>query len=74
LVNNRYGSGTKDPIRFSGLAPEKMYKVEEINLFPGQTSSLNQGQVFSGDYLMKVGFNPQLSSNRTSVILTLTAQ
>jgi alpha-galactosidase len=28
--------------------------------------------VYSGDYLMAVGFNPQVNARRTSVVLELT--
>ncbi len=73
LVNNRYGAGTTDPMRLKGLDAQKKYQVEEINIYPGSKSSLNQGQVYSGDYLMKVGVNPDLNSNRPSVILKITA-
>ncbi|MGE8301429.1 MAG: alpha-galactosidase [Sphingobacterium paramultivorum] len=73
LVNNRYGIGTTDPVRLKGLDAQKQYRVEEINLYPGTKSSLGQGQTYSGDYLMKVGVNPDLNSNRTSVLLKISA-
>ncbi|MCD8318344.1 MAG: alpha-galactosidase [Paraprevotella sp.] len=44
------------PVRLEGLDAEKQYRVEEINMMPGQSSSLEgNGMVYSGDYLMKVG-------------------
>lgn len=44
------------PVKVQGLNPDKMYKVEEINLMPGCQSVLKMNnQVVSGDYLMKVG-------------------
>jgi alpha-galactosidase len=71
LVNNRYGAGTKTPIRLKGLDPEKKYSVEEINLYP-ETSSVNDDKkVYTGDFLMKIGFNPEINANRASVILKL---
>jgi alpha-galactosidase len=73
LVNNRYGIGTTDPVRLKGLDAQKQYRVEEINLYPGTKSSLGQGQTYSGDYLMKVGVNPDLNSNRPSVLLKISA-
>ena len=73
LVNNRYGKASYDPIKFHGLDASKQYKLEEINLYPETKSSLKAGEVFSGDYLMKVGYNPKLSKDRASVIITLTA-
>lgn len=63
------------PVRLQGLDTGKRYKVEEINLMPGTTSSLEcHGKVYSGDYLMKVGL-PLLSSNHLqSHVLELTAE
>ncbi|MCR4824755.1 MAG: alpha-galactosidase [Bacteroidales bacterium] len=43
-------------VRLQGLDADRNYQVEEINLMPGQASSLKgNGQVYSGDYLMKIG-------------------
>lgn len=63
------------PVRLKGLDSSKQYKVEEINLMPGENSSLEcQGKVYSGDYLMKIGL-PLLSSNHLrSHVLEITAQ
>ena len=72
LVNNRYGAGSLNPIRLKGLDPARNYKVEELNLYPGQNSSLQQGGVYSGDFLMRVGINPDVNSSRASVILHVT--
>lgn len=63
------------PVKLQGLDPDKMYKVEEINLMPQSVSDMDaNGKVFSGDYLMKAGlevfgFNPM-----TSHVIELTAQ
>lgn len=44
------------PVRLQGLNPDKLYKVEEINLMPSVKSALKaNGKIYSGDYLMKVG-------------------
>ena len=72
LVNNRYDKGSKAPVRLKGLNPVKKYRIDEINLYPGQNSSLGQGQVYSGDFLMTIGFNPDVRSGRNSVLLELT--
>lgn len=70
LVGNRYRSGTAEPVRLSGLNPAKQYTISELNVFPGTRSPINGNSVtYSGDYLMTVGFNPQVSANRTSVVL-----
>ncbi|MBO9730315.1 MAG: alpha-galactosidase [Chitinophaga sp.] len=61
------------PIKMKGLDPGKQYTIEEINLYPGSTTPLNPTQTYSGDFLMKIGFNPQTSARRTSVILRIKA-
>lgn len=71
LVNNRYDKGTKTPIRFKGLNPQKKYSVKEINVYPGTKSVLPAGEVYSGDFLMNIGINPQVSAYHTSVVLQL---
>ena len=69
LVNNRYGAGSKFPIKLKGLNPSTKYTVKETNLYPGTNSTLDVSQVYSGDFLMNVGFNPDVRSGRNSVIL-----
>jgi alpha-galactosidase len=71
LVNNRYGAGSKAPLRLKGLDPRKLYRLKEINLYPGDTSGLGNNSRYSGDFLMTVGFNPQVSKDRPSVVVEL---
>jgi len=71
LVSSRYDEGSKLPIKLKGLDPSKKYKFKEVNVYPGTTSSIDEGAVYSGDFLMKIGFNPQLSLSRTSVVLQI---
>jgi len=71
LVNYRYDEGSKRPIRLKGLDSAKKYKVTEINLYPTSTSAINSTKVYSGDFLSKVGFNPVVNSDRTSVVLQI---
>jgi len=73
LVNYRYDVRTTEPIKLKGLDPVKKYRLEEINLYNGAKSPIDSKQVYSGDFLMRIGFNPQLSTNRTSVVLKVTA-
>lgn len=73
LVNYRYGQGMKTPIRLKGLDPAKRYKVTEVNLYPGKTSGINSQSVYSGDFLMKVGVNPEVDTDHTSVVVTIYA-
>lgn len=63
------------PVKLQGLNPNKMYKVEEINLMPGATSRLAvNGKTYSGDYLMKVGLNVFGLASAQSRVIELTAQ
>lgn len=63
------------PVHLQGLDPNKMYKVEEINLMPGEKSRFREnGKVFSGDYLMKVGLRAFTTQHTHSRVFELTAQ
>jgi len=73
MVSSRYGAASQSPIKLKGLNATAKYTVKEINLFPGTKSYLPADANYSGDYLMKVGYNPMLNGRRTSVILQLTA-
>ncbi len=64
-------TATEEPVKLKGLDANKQYTVKEINLYPGTVSTLKSGKVFSGDFLMTVGFNPDVNLGRTSVILEL---
>jgi alpha-galactosidase len=72
LVNGRYATGSHGPVRMKGLDPAKRYRIRELNLYPGTTSPFGADAVYSGDYLMHVGFNPLVNARRTSVVLELT--
>ncbi len=69
LVNNRYGAASRLPIKLKGLQAEKKYRVREINKYPGTSTTLPMDLQYSGDFLMKVGFNPDVHAGRTSVVL-----
>ena len=72
VISNRYGAGNSTkPIVLQGLDPNKKYKIQEINVFPGSFKVIDETKVYSGDYLLKIGFNPVLSSRRTSVVLEI---
>jgi alpha-galactosidase len=71
LVNNRYAQGSAHPIKLKGLDPEKKYAIKEINIYPGRNSRIDGSKIYTGDYLMKIGFNPEVSAWRSSVICTL---
>lgn len=71
LVNNRYGTGSAHPIRLKGLDPAAVYRLKEISLYPGIKSTIDATRQYSGEFLMTVGFNPEVSGSRTSVVLKL---
>jgi alpha-galactosidase len=73
LVNYRYDQGSKGPILLKGLDPSKRYQLTEINVYPGKSSDIGPQQVYSGDFLMKIGFNPEVNAGRTSVVIALKA-
>lgn len=73
LHNNRLmQTGTERPIMLNGLDAKKKYRVTEINLYPGTKSTLNTDLIYTGDYLMSVGINPDVNARRTSVVLEIT--
>ncbi|MEL0455106.1 alpha-galactosidase [Flavobacteriaceae bacterium SZ-1-7] len=70
LSSNRFIERiTKRPIKLKGLNSDKKYSVREINLFQEGEGSLVNPVVYSGDFLMNVGINPEISVKRTSVVL-----
>jgi len=71
LVNNRYDVKSVYPVKLKGLNPDMKYKVEEVNLFQGTQSSLDSNKIFSGDFLMRIGYNPRLDISRQSVVLVI---
>lgn len=71
LVNNRYDESSKLPIRLKGLDAAKKYRIKELNIYPGTNSSIDSSKTYSGEFLMTVGFNPNVNSARTSVVLQL---
>ena len=73
LVNNRQMiTATERPVQLQGLDAQKHYSVKEINLYPdGHKSPIAEGSDYTGDFLMKVGINPHVTKNRTSVVLQI---
>jgi alpha-galactosidase len=70
LTNTRFMPGaTPQPIQLKGLDATKNYTVKEINLYPGTESSLQSTTVYSGNFLMTVGINPDVDLERASVLL-----
>ncbi len=60
---NAYRENITNPVKLQGLDPDKKYSVKEINIMlregrrPPRFGGGNENQVYSGDYLMKVGYN-----------------
>ena len=73
LVGNHYGASGALPVKLKGLDAGKTYKVSEINLYPDTKSSLQADKTYSGDFLMKIGLNPDVRASRTSVVLKIEA-
>ena len=72
LVSTRVMStATELPILLAGLDASKKYRIKEINLYSGDKSPLDDNKIYSGDFLMKVGINPQVNGNRQSVVLQI---
>jgi len=70
LVNNRFMlNATEHPVEFNGLDASKKYRVKELNVYPGQSSKIDTEKVYSGDFLMKIGVNPYMNLQKTSVVL-----
>jgi len=60
------------PIKLNGLDAGKKYKIREINIYPETISPVDTAQIYSGDFLMNVGFNPVVNPDRPSVVLEIT--
>ncbi|WP_316777668.1 alpha-galactosidase [Pedobacter antarcticus] len=71
LVSNRYGEGSKLPVRLKGLDPNKTYRIKELNIYPETKTSIDETKSYTGDFLMTVGFNPEVNEKRTSVVLQI---
>jgi alpha-galactosidase len=59
------------PIRLKGLDAGKKYRLTEINLYPGTKTANDESKIYSGDFLMTVGYNPLVNATRTSVVLRI---
>lgn len=71
LVTNRYDAGSYLPVKLKGLDANARYEIKEINLYPGAKSNLEAGAVYTGDFLMSVGLNPEVNADRSSVLIEL---
>ena len=74
LTNTRFmQTATQQPVKLKGLDATKNYTVKEINLYPGTSSTVNASMVYSGNFLMTIGINPDVNGRRASVLLEVNA-
>ncbi len=72
LANTRVAlTATTLPVHLAGLDPAKKYRLKELNLYPGTSSPIDESRVYSGDFLIKAGVNPQVNGRRQSVIISI---
>lgn len=68
-------NGQNGRIKLSGLDPAKTYKVKELNLEAGKTSSFDlDGKTLTGEELMKNGFAPSCKSQLESMVIGLNVE
>lgn len=59
-------------VRLEGLNPLKKYRVKEINIMPEAKNTFEaSGNIFSGDFLMKIGLKISSSQQESSIILEI---
>ncbi|MCF3110795.1 alpha-galactosidase [Niabella sp. CC-SYL272] len=74
LTNSRYISeAAVNPIRLQGLDAAKKYRIRELNLYNNQKPGIDESKTYSGDFLMTIGLNPNVTLSRTSVVLSIEA-
>ena len=69
-----HGRTTYFETKLKGLDPQKQYKVTEINRYQGRSTFRNNDQVFSGEYLMKVGITLNIGQAYDSSVLLISEQ
>lgn len=73
FVATRNATRQAIPIKMKGLNAEKKYTIREVNLFPNTKTPIDNSKIYSGDFLMNIGFNPEVNDRRTSVVLIVEA-
>ncbi len=74
LTNWRYLSeASLRPVKLQGLDKNSTYRLTEINLYDGTRSPIDSQKLYSGEFLMNVGFNPTVNSGRASVVIKIEA-
>lgn len=72
LVSKRQDAGSHFPVKLKGLDSQKKYRLQEINLYPGTRTPIAADIIYSGEFLMTMGFNPRVNAQRESVVLLIT--
>ncbi|HHT22563.1 MAG TPA: alpha-galactosidase [Bacteroidales bacterium] len=71
LTNWRFNADTNlRPIKLEGLDSTKNYRIREINKYKEDDK---EGQIYSGDFLMTIGINSQISLWNASTVLLIEA-
>ena len=68
---NYRGRGLTPKFKLRGLDPNKKYILKEINKINNKSNFWGEGQVFSGEYLMNEGINPNLKKIYDSAVFSL---
>jgi len=72
-LNSRFGESF-NRVRLLGLDPAKIYKIQEINISTEgrRYGPSENGKIYTGDYLMKIGLNAGSSAPLTSTVYEIT--
>jgi len=71
-LHTRYGEDF-EPVKLQGLNPSVKYKLNEVNVEEGRSSSFDN-KTYTGDYLMKVGLPVSPGRELSSMVLVLSAE
>lgn len=69
-----HGRTTFFETKLNGLDPNKNYMITELNMTSDRSSFSGNGQVFSGDYLMKAGIILNIGNPFDSTVLLISEQ
>jgi alpha-galactosidase len=73
FVATRNATRQAIPIKMKGLDNNRQYRLKEVNLYPNTKTPIDDSKIYSGEFLMTVGFNPEANERRTSVIIMVEA-
>jgi alpha-galactosidase len=73
FVATRNATRQAIPIKMKGLDSNMQYRLKEVNLYPNTKTPIDDSLAYSGEFLMTIGFNPEVNERRTSVIIMVEA-